>query len=501
MTAIAALPDEAPDLSQRLAEHGLLPMFGFPTAVRELHTERRPQRSEPWPPEDAVDRDARLAISEFAPGNQIVREKYVYTPVGFAAFTPTGNVPAPVASPLGPVQRVGLCEVCKTITPEAPEDLTACPNCQTAGEEFSLQMLCRPAGYRTTWDVRDRDVYEGVTQRLSRATVPKVVPAENWAEGRERTVGGLRVQWGNTRLWAVNDNGGRGFELQPGATPDDGWYVVGVAPAARAPGPGVPHVLGAVWSTDALIAGPAAERHHGQSHLLYPLMPGLGTLQSTARRAAWTSLAFALRGQAAVQLDVETRELEAGVRLLQAGDGRLRPELFLADTIENGAGLSTHLADHPERLQALLDGVRARASGEWEGPGHGCESSCPRCLRDFSNQPFHPVLDWRLAADLLEVLLDGGPSRDRWEQVRVRALRAVVRDFGPAGWETVSAEDDPAPVVRAGSHGLVCVVHPLADVDRALAHGATMDTAHGPARPVDVFNLDRRPGEVYRHLR
>ncbi len=37
------------ELSQRLAEHGVLPMFGFPTSVRYLYLER-PQRSYPWPP-------------------------------------------------------------------------------------------------------------------------------------------------------------------------------------------------------------------------------------------------------------------------------------------------------------------------------------------------------------------------------------------------------------------------------------------------------------------
>lgn len=498
---IAGMPDEAADLSQRLAEHGLLPMFGFPTAVRLLHTMNRPQRSEPWPPDDAVDRDARLAISEFAPGNQIVREKYVYTPVGFAAFTPTGNVPQPAASPLGPVQRVGLCDVCKTITPEPAPTLDTCPNCQASGDDFSLQLLCRPAGYRTSWDIRDRDVYEGVTQRLSRSTVPRVVTAENWAEGRRRTAGHLQVEWGNTRLWAINDNGGRGFALQPGDNPDDGYFVVGVASSSRASGPGVPHVIGAAWSTDALVAGPTSDRHDGHSHLLYPLVPGLATLYSTARRAAWSSLAFALRSQAAVMLDIEPRELEAGVRLVQAGDGRLRPQLFLADTIENGAGLSTRLADDQGRLEQLLNGVRLRAREKWEGPDHGCESSCPQCLRDFSNQPFHPVLDWRLAIDLLDVLLDGSPAHDRWINVRRRALTAVCRDFERAGWVMVASQDDPRPVLQAGRQGLVVITHPLDDIDAGLDLQGTVDTEHGPARPVDAFNLDRRPGEVYRHLR
>ncbi len=497
ISQIARLPDEADDLSQRLAEYGLLPMFGFPTAIRLLHTERRPSRSETWPPDDAIDRDARVAISEFAPGNQIVREKYVYRPVGFAGFRPTATVPAPVNG-IGPSQLVGLCEVCKSIAPEAHEEPGSCPNCKTArGEGFQLHRLCRPTGYRTTWQVRDRDVYEGVTQQLSRATMPKLVTAENWAEGRRRQVDGLAVEWGNTRLWSVNDNGGRGFDLQKGPAPDDGWLVVGVAPRAIAPGPGVPHVLGAAWSTDTFVAEPVADRHDGSSHLLYPLLPGLGMLFSTARKAAWTSLAFALRAQAAVMLDVEPRELEAGVRLVQAGGGALRPQLFLADAIENGAGLSTHIACDQARLETLLDGVRARVH-EWERDDHGCDSSCPRCLRDWDNQPFHPVLDWRLAADLLELLLDGVVLHDRWAKIRRRALRAVVKDFSVAGWRMLDSEEDPMPVAEHGPGRRFRVVHPLADIDAALI--GSLDTPHGPARPVDIFSLDRRPGEVYRHL-
>ena len=110
---ISIIPDEAPDLSQRLAEHGLMPMFGFPTPVRCLYP-RPPMRSQPWPPEGAIDRDMRLAISEFAPGNEIVRDKLVYTPVGLAGFTPTGRQPQ-VTPALGPTRDVGLCDTCQAI--------------------------------------------------------------------------------------------------------------------------------------------------------------------------------------------------------------------------------------------------------------------------------------------------------------------------------------------------------------------------------------------------
>jgi hypothetical protein len=50
------------------------------------------------------------------------------------------------------------------------------------------------------------------------------------------------------------------------------------------------------------------------------------------------------------------------------------------------------------------------------------------------------------------------------------------------------------PVLRVGQNHLFAVTHPLADIDAALAPDRTIDTDHGPGRPVDAFNLDRRPG-------
>ena len=53
-------------LSERLANAGLLPMFGFPTCARLLFHDY-PNRARRWPPETAVDRDLDIAISQFAP--------------------------------------------------------------------------------------------------------------------------------------------------------------------------------------------------------------------------------------------------------------------------------------------------------------------------------------------------------------------------------------------------------------------------------------------------
>src|SRR3546814_18480315 len=58
-------------LSERLANKGILPMFGFPTRARLLY-HKQPQN---WPPRQTVDRDLALAVSMFAPGAEPVKER------------------------------------------------------------------------------------------------------------------------------------------------------------------------------------------------------------------------------------------------------------------------------------------------------------------------------------------------------------------------------------------------------------------------------------------
>ena len=52
-------------------------------------------------------------------------------------------------------------------------------------------------------------------------------------------------------------------------------------------------------------------------------------------------------------------------------------------------------------------------------PAHadGCDSSCYDCLRDYYNMNYHPILDWRLAYDMLG-LLDGSEiAVARWRDI------------------------------------------------------------------------------------
>ena len=57
-------------------------------------------------------------------------------------------------------------------------------------------------------------------------------------------------------------------------------------------------------------------------------------------------------------------------------------------------------------------------------------------------------------------------------------------------------DDGDEPVVRTRDGRLLVVCHPFRDIDGLISAG--LPTAHGMALPVDSFNFDRRPGEVFR---
>ena len=99
-----ALPDDA--LSEVLASHGILPLYGFPTDVKNLYTARpRTPRTE-----QKLDREARIAIHEYAPGSELVKDKAVHTVVGIVGYTTSGGQVARVTQPYPRLRHATVCQ-------------------------------------------------------------------------------------------------------------------------------------------------------------------------------------------------------------------------------------------------------------------------------------------------------------------------------------------------------------------------------------------------------
>ena len=128
------------ELSERLANAGVLPMFGFPTRVRTLTSVPGAGRR----PEDVSDRQLGQAVSMFSPGSQVPKDGWVYTANGFAAYSKTGRT---VANPLGPSTVVRTCRQCTYAT--ADGDAGASAVCPVCGATLEHTVMHQPLGFRT----------------------------------------------------------------------------------------------------------------------------------------------------------------------------------------------------------------------------------------------------------------------------------------------------------------------------------------------------------------
>ncbi len=449
--AALELPATQSDLSQHLAERGLLPMFGFPSRVRNLFT-RRPKQARDFPGNSAIDRQLDLAVTEFAPASEVVKDKYLHRAIGVVGYKPHGNRVVTIEHPLEPAPLVSSCRDCGSVRRIDSEDgRSTCPTCGSG--EYLEMPLSEPAGFRTDYWPED---FEGSFTRSARGSSPRVSPADGLP--RVEVEGALAFA-GNCEIFVINDNGGRKYRFAPvlkGGEHDAGsWISVDMQRdgATR-------HTytldddrvwegaIGVIKQTDALLLGLRdlpAELHLDR--------------MAPSTKAAWYSAGFLLRAAASRRLDIGTSELQVGYSLRQLGpeDGnRRQAEIFLADQLDNGAGYATWLGQS-QGLTALL-GEAADFVRQLEKPEHAdrCDSACPDCLRDFTNLIYHPLLDWRLARDLVK-LLSGTPiDLQQWRSEE----SAAAADFREAfGGEAIELDGDVSAVQNGES--IMIVRHPL----------------------------------------
>ena len=122
-------------LSERLANAGLLPMFGFPTRVRNLYHDD-PNRAHEWPPDNSVDRDLDIAISQFAPGAETVKDGIVHTAAGVAHYRRIGTQAREQANPLGPPVPLGVCQNCQAVDLSPTSATVVCAVCGSGAPDF-----------------------------------------------------------------------------------------------------------------------------------------------------------------------------------------------------------------------------------------------------------------------------------------------------------------------------------------------------------------------------
>lgn len=466
-------------LSERLASHGVLPMFGFPTRVRYLFHGGPPSADGGWPPErGVVDRQLDVAISQFAPGAQTVKDDQLLTSVGVVEYFQSGGgvqtAPDPLANPV----QVGVCRKCQALV-EAPAPIGGCPFCAAprTKDDYRTVDLSEPPGFTTWWHAEAE--YNGVFEFTPRALRARM----GHAPGSSTHCLNFEVDRGPARIHRVNDNDGEDFVFQKVAG-GDVWIVdqayqraLQDLPANRQRAMRSPQydnsaapltrALASIANTDVLVAG---IRRAPVGVTLNPANP--------EARAAWYSFGFLVRRAAAVALDVAESELDVGIQPIMDMRTPFAPpsaRIFVSDSLENGAGYSTHLGTPAEfeRLLQFMLGNGGPASISFHNPivrdthEQECSSSCHRCLRDYGNMAYHPLLDWRLALDMVRLALDPAANIDLAQPYwNTLVQRTAAPYFKGLNYAQTTLAGLPAGH-DAGTGEVLILIHPLWDQDPA----------------------------------
>ena len=386
------------ELSEVLASFGILPMFGFPTRVRNL-VSKKPKTRDDLDKAVVSDRSLAQAISMFSPGARIVQDGSVHVVAGFADWKPGFDNSLRPVDPLGAPFLVGVCESCAGtfIDPSTPK----CTICASTLRTFQMY---QPAGFRTTYRKEDFDDEQDGSPNAGR---PSIAIADR-PDRETSLLGGLVSTYEQARLLQYNDNSGRLFTV---GRSSDGTMLVSdpelFTDIPRWPPANLTDLrsiaIGEIRVTDVLTVA-----------LNTRFAPG-GTVPYSKRLVpaglpAYWSLAEVLRRGAKHLLDIDPSELVFG--LYPNSNGSM--SVFMADALDNGAGYAGELGKK-ENFERLLTDTRHLLTSRWASPEHAtCSSSCIDCLRSYDNRSLHGVLDWRLSLDMLDLMAGEELQSRRW---------------------------------------------------------------------------------------
>ncbi len=369
-------------IHEELARASILPIYGFPVDVVRLITRDSGDYQRGIEGKHRLERDRRVALAEYAPGQDIIVDDRVHQSVGILN-------PANLEK-----SYYGICKKCNYFVHSKTNASVLCKFCE---DTIVLKPYIVPKTFTT-------DTGES----------PKVTPDEK--PNRQPTSAVFLIPEGE-----VNE-GEAGQTEQPKQPNDDTpwelechqsglFFLANQGPLANR-GFAICNLCGRDFS-DKLADQNTRKRSSSNTHT-HPLTGNscggkctythLGHIftsdylkirfaaQNTSSEG-YLSLVYALLEGAARVIQVPRAELDGLYRPYAQGDY----EIVIYDNVPGGAGYNQQIWDNfPEVLQTayeILDGCK-------------CGKSCYDCLRTYSNQRFHEQLDRHLAKGFLKPLVE-----------------------------------------------------------------------------------------------
>ncbi|HNB50471.1 MAG TPA: DUF1998 domain-containing protein [Anaerolineales bacterium] len=379
-----------------LGSRNVLPKYGFPVDVVELRTNHLHL---PEAQQVELQRDLRIAISEYAPGGEVVAAKRIWR---------SGGILKP---PTKDWQRYhfAICPSCKSFIHSQGQLEPNCPICQENIFKFGAQNRnIRPGIFiepEFGFVVESGEPKKSGEKRPDRIYASQVFFAEYRIPGTERpfTTSFEPVEaLSNDPNVSLEKRYSRygWLALVNAGTTGNGFRVCKFCGFSE---PSVQQIKAKMSQTGNRkhknpvsgrdCTGPMESLSLGHKFMTDILELKLnGMLAYALEWDTWSSVLYALLEGASAALGIRRDDLDGTLHSYTGGSA---PTIVLYDNVPGGAGHVRRIADN---LLETVRGAYERVRSDCCGP----ETSCYECLRNFRNQPYHDLLKRGLAKDFLE---------------------------------------------------------------------------------------------------
>jgi superfamily II DNA/RNA helicase len=413
-------------LHDELVKAAILPIYGFPIdVVRLLTGESNEFKSSQG--KHRLERDRRLALGEYAPGQEIVVDNRVYSSVG-------------ILRPQDLEQKYyWVCKQCNNFRTSQQEDIveecSVCAYEPSSANAKRMKLYKIPKAFTTDWTTTAKVTPYFKPQRQPTSQVFLANDGNN-PQAISGDLYKLIISQGGTFFLANSGvlGQGKGFDKQGFAICSCGRDLSELVQQERenkskqrkSQRKTSNTSKSSATSHSHPITGKECSSSYESVHLGHEFrsdlikirftsasqpLPLYGEVinyaddrtvssvaddsETTSGLDFWRSLTSALLAAASQVIDVPRTELDG---LFRPSDNQLA-EIIIYDNVPGGAGYSRCIAD---KFNQILETAYKIAST------CDCDTSCYDCLRTYSNQPFHANLNRHLVVNFLQPLVSRG---------------------------------------------------------------------------------------------